>query len=77
MEMIAWALVSMVASYAIQSLAMKQAKVHPAALADFDFNQHEEGTPQAIFFGDCWTSGAQVLWYGNFRTIKIKSKGKK
>lgn len=77
MELLAWALVSLVASYAIQMLLVKPQKQTPAALQDFDFPQADEGTPQAVFFGDCWTEGWMVLWYGDYRTTKIKSKGKK
>jgi len=66
----------MVASTAIQALLVKPQKVKPAALEDFDFPQAQEGTPQAVYFGDCWTDGWMVLWYGNMRTTKIK-KGKK
>lgn len=77
MPMFAWALVLMVASYVIQSLTMKVQNQKPAALEDFDFPQAEEGTPEAVVFGDCWLSGPMVLWYGNMRTKKIKSKGKK
>lgn len=77
MPLFAWALVLMVASYAIQSLTMKTQKLKPASLEDFEIAQVEEGTPHAVFFGDCWTAGWVVLWYGNFRTKKIKSGGKK
>lgn len=77
MPMFAWALVFMVASYVIQSFLIKQPNVQASTLEDFDFPQFEEGTPEAVLFGDGWTSGWMVLWYGNFRTIKIKSGGKK
>lgn len=76
MPLFAWALLFMVASTAIQALLVKPQKVKPAALEDFDFPQVGEGTPQAVFFGDCWTEGWMVLWWGNMRTTKIK-KGKK
>ncbi|MCY1383634.1 hypothetical protein D9M69_717790 [compost metagenome] len=49
----------------------------PAALADLDLPVAEEGTPQCVFFGDCWSSDWQVLSYGNFRTSKIKTKSGK
>ena len=75
MPLFAWALVFLVASTAIKALTMKPQKVKPAALEDFDIPQVDEGTPQAVYFGDCWTDGWFVLWYGNFRTTKItKSK---
>lgn len=77
MELFAWALVSMVASYVLTTLTMKTPNAKPASLEDFDVPQFEEGTPHAIVFGDAWLDGWQVLWYGLFRTTKIKSGGKK
>lgn len=71
MPLFAWAFIFLVASFAIQSLLVRPQSQPPASLADFDFPQAEEGTPQAVFFGDCWTDGWMVLWYGNFRTTKI------
>lgn len=73
-----WAIGAMVASYAITVLLMpkpKPQKPKPAAFEDFDFPQAEEGTPQAVVFGDCWTPDWIVLWYGNYRTSSIKSGG--
>ena len=66
-----------VAHYAISSLLTPSQRPTPASLEEFDFPQVEEGTEQAVFFGDCWTKGWQVLWWGNMRTVKIKGKGKK
>lgn len=78
MPLFAWALVALVASYAITALTIKKAQPPAAAaLEEFDFPQPDEGTPQAVFFGDVWTAGWQVLWYGNYRTSKIKAKGGK
>lgn len=77
MPLFLWALVFMVASYAIKAILVKPQNQNPAALSDFDFPQADEGTPQAVFFGDCWTEGWFVLWYGNYRSKKIQSKGKK
>lgn len=77
MPLFAWALVALVASYAITMLTMKTQNQQPASLSDFDIPQVEEGTPHAVVFGDVWLEGWQVLWYGNYRTTKIKSKGKK
>lgn len=65
------------AHYAISSLTTPRQKVKPAALEEFNVPQVEEGTEQAVFFGDCWTEGWQVVWFGNLRTIKIKKGGKK
>ncbi|TBW02717.1 hypothetical protein E0E52_17000 [Azotobacter chroococcum] len=71
-------LVVMVASMAISSLMRPKAqKPKPASLSDFDMPVPEEGTPQCVFFGDCWTGDWQVLSFGRFRTSKIKSKSGK
>lgn len=78
MPLFVWALIFLVASFAIQAILVKPQKPQaPQSLEDFDFPQADEGTPQAVFFGDCWTDGWMVLWYGNYRTTKIQSKGKK
>lgn len=77
MPLWAWALVFLVVSVALQAILIKPMNQAPTSLEDFDFPQADEGTPQAVFFGDCWTNGWMVLWYGNYRTTKIKSKGKK
>lgn len=75
---IAIALAMMIVSYVITAAMVKAPEPQkPAALADFTFPQADEGTPQAVFFGDCWTSGWMVLWYGNLRSTAIKSDGSK
>lgn len=71
------ALVLLVATYVITSLTMKTQNQAPAALSEWDFPQFEEGTEQPVVFGDVWLKGPFILWYGNYRTIKIKSKSKK
>lgn len=76
MPLFAWALVLMVVSYAITMLTMKQPAVKPVATDEIDFPQEEEGTPQAVLFGDGWTKGYQTVWHGNIRTKKIKGGGK-
>jgi hypothetical protein len=67
----------MVASMLISSLMMKNQNVKPASLEDFEFPQADEGTPQSRLFGQAWNPGWQVLWYGQLKTKKIKSSGKK
>ncbi len=48
------------------------------ALNEIDFPQVEDGTPQAVIFGDCWSGDWCVLAVGNYRTQEIrKSAGKK
>lgn len=78
MPLWAIALILLVVAYVIQSFLMPKPPVNkPATLEDFDIPQHEEGTPEAIIFGDVWTGGPQVLWYGRLRTKKIKAEGGK
>lgn len=76
MPLFVWALIFTVAATFIQSMLIKPQAPKPASLSDFDFPQVDEGTPQAVFFGDCWTEGWMVLWYGNLRSAKV-TKGKK
>lgn len=65
-----------VVSFALTSLMARGQKQKPASLEDFEFPQADEGTPQTVIFGDVWTAGWFVPWYGNLRTKKIKSKKK-
>lgn len=46
----------------------------PAAFDEFDFPQADEGTPQCVFFGECWTGDWMVLDVGDYRTSAIKKK---
>ncbi|MDF7680714.1 hypothetical protein PT300_09030 [Enterobacteriaceae bacterium ESL0689] len=64
----------MIASYFLnQALTKKVRNKTEAATADsWQFPQTDEGTPQCIFFGDCWTEDWQVLAYGNYRYQAIK-----
>lgn len=73
----AWALILMVGSYIIQSALIKTPIPEAATLQDFNVPQVDEGTPHTVVFGDVWLEGWFVLWYGNYRTTKITSGGKK
>ncbi len=75
---LAIALVLMAASYAITaSMAKRQPARKPATVEEFDFPQLDEGTAQAVVFGDVWTPGWMVLWYGDYQVTPIKTKGGK
>lgn len=79
-EFLAFAVVMLVASYAITTLMAKKPQgSKPNVIADFQFPQFEEGTPQAVLFGDCWCPDWMVLSTSDFRTSSIKAKktGKK
>lgn len=75
---IGWAIFMMVMSYLISySMMPKQQGPVPEALADIDFPQADEGTPQCVVFGDCWISDWTVLAVGNYKVEAIKQKKKK
>lgn len=68
----------MVASYFVAvALTPKPKTIVPTAEAfdDIDFPQVDDGTPQAVIFGDCWTESWTVLGLGNYRTTAIRKGG--
>lgn len=79
MTPVEWAyLIVMIASIVISvALAPRPEIPKAATLQDFEFPQAEEGTPQAVIFGDVWTNGWQVLSYGNLVTEPIQGEGGK
>ena len=67
----------MVISYTIQALTAKKPQnttPAPATLGDFNFPQHEEGTPQAVVFGDCWIEDPFIGYYGNLSNEAIRTE---
>lgn len=70
-----WALAAMVASMLISiALAPRPASPKAATFDDMNIPQIEEGTPQTVYFGECWSGDWQVLGYGDLRTRKIQAK---
>lgn len=69
-----WVAIAMIiVSTAItMALTPKTKPPDPESLDDFDFPQTDEGTPQAVIFGDCWSSDWCVLSVGNYRTTPIE-----
>lgn len=49
----------------------------PASRDDWDFPQADEGTPQAVYFGMCWSTSWMVLAVGDYRVTEIRKKGGK
>lgn len=76
-----WAIALLIVAYTITALTAKApakpVDAQPAALQNFTFPQHDEGTPQPIIFGDCWTEDWMVLYYGNLdaQPIRVDSGG--
>lgn len=77
--MIYWQIAILVLSIIAQvALAPKPNEPKPAAFSDIEVPQIEEGTPEAVIFGDVWSGDWMVLAMGNFRTTPVKSSaGKK
>ena len=72
------ALYYLVASLVISAIFAPKTQVQPpAAFEDFDFPQADEGTPQAVYFGECWSSSWMVLAVGDYRSTAIRKKGGK
>lgn len=68
------AIVMLIASYIISMAMMPKIKPPaPTAFEDIDFPQADEGTPQAVIFGDCWSGDWTVLAVGNYRTEAVHS----
>lgn len=44
----------------------------PDPARSIEIPQAEEGTPQCVIFGDCWSGDWMVLGYGNYRTEEIR-----
>jgi len=73
-----WMIAMMIASYVISYATMpKQQGPTATAFEDIDFPQADEGTPQAVIFGDCWSGDWTVLAVGNYRVQEIRAGGGK
>lgn len=78
--MMGWdtALILLIASTLIQlALMPKQQGPMPTAFDDIDFPQADEGTPQCVVFGDCWSGDWTVLAVGNYKVSEIRAGGGK
>lgn len=73
-----FALYALVASFVLSLLMTPKTIVpKPAAFEDFEFPQADEGTPQAVYFGECWSTSWMVLAVGDYRTSAIRKRGGK
>lgn len=73
-----WALALLIVSYTITALTAKKPAgaedAKPATFEEFEFPQHEAGTPQAVIFGESWTEDWMVLYYGNLLAEPIRQQ---
>lgn len=72
MPLLAWVGLALVASFFLTAITMKRPESRTTTLDDFEVPQIQDGTPHAVVFGEGWLEGWQVLWYGNYRSKKIK-----
>jgi hypothetical protein len=66
-----------VLSYTITALTAKKpanTTPPPAAISEFNFPQHEEGTPEPVIFGDVWIEDEMILYYGNLSSQAIRQQ---
>lgn len=66
--------VGMVVSFAI---APKPQTQKPAGLGDITAPTAEEGIEIPVLFGTRDFNGPNIVWYGDLKTVAIKSKGGK
>ncbi|MGH8032525.1 MAG: hypothetical protein ACREO8_09220 [Luteimonas sp.] len=69
--------IAVVSLYLSISNMPKPVNERPPSLSEFDFPQFEEGTDQAMIFGDVWCPDWMVLGYGDYRNTPIKASGGK
>ena len=69
----------LVASYLISAAMKPKARKAPDAVSaldsDFTFPQADEGTPQAVIFGEAWLPNWSVMWHGNYRGTPYQQQG--
>ena len=67
----------LISLYMAYKMRPKPVQPVPEAFEDIEFPQVDEGTPQAVIFGDCWTGDWVVLAVGDYRTTPIRTKSGK
>ena len=78
MPLIVQALFMIAASFLLTAIftpSQQQGQQAPAGFDEFDFPQADEGTPQCVFFGECWSPDWTVLAVGKYRTTPIIGDG--
>ncbi|MEX2524438.1 MAG: hypothetical protein WD750_05735 [Gammaproteobacteria bacterium] len=78
--MVWWQIAFLVVSFAISAFLRPGAGQNipePAKLGELDVPTAEEGKPIPVLFGRRQMKAPNVIWYGDLRTVPIKSKGGK
>lgn len=74
METIGYILILIASALISASMVKKPEPPKPEDFEDIDFPQADEGTPQCVIFGECWTGDWMVLTYGNYRTEEVRKE---
>jgi hypothetical protein len=76
--MVFWFIVVFIVALVLAASAMPKPQTQkPAGLGDVQAPTAEEGREVPVLFGTRDVKGANVVWYGDFSAIAIKSKGGK
>jgi hypothetical protein len=76
--MVFWFVVVFIVALVLAASAIpKPQEQKPAGLSDVQAPTAEEGREIPVLFGTKDIKGANVVWYGDFSTTAIKSKGGK
>lgn len=75
-ESVVWWVVSSLISYALQPKPKSPEAPKPAGIDEFSVPTASESSPIPVVFGTRWVTQPNVVWYGDFGQVPIKSKGK-
>nr|WP_308006609.1 hypothetical protein [Xanthomonas albilineans] len=71
-----WVSIALILVSVLYSAYMARKNQPRAAIfEDGDFPTADEGTPQYVVFGDCWSADWCVIAWGNQRSRKVKKGG--
>jgi hypothetical protein len=70
----AWVAVAVLGSF-LRSSPKSEAAAKPAAMEDIGVPTATEGRPVPVLFGTRLIENPNVVWWGDLRTVAIKSKG--
>lgn len=75
----AWQYIAvLIASIVLSSiLAPRPPSPAPASIGDFDLPTAEVGRPIAVIGGTYTVTGANVVWFGDYEYVAIRSRGGK
>lgn len=77
MEMLIYAVIMLVVSYAVSSYMISRMDKPVTTAGELDVPTAEEGGNVPVCFGENVVKSSNVIWYGDAGTKAIKSKGGK